>query len=231
MLKKLKENRGLKIIFNILYALLVILVLLILFIVVLQKVSNNNWSLGGFRIFNVVTASMEPKYMVGDVLLSKTVDVNDIKVGDDVVYRGEEQNYAGKIITHEVIDIQKTDGKLVFHTKGIANDIEDPVISGDQILGVALGKIPGLSQLSHIINNLYAFYFIIFIPLVLVIFIEIRRGVINFRDRNDEEEDEGEGEKDKEEPPVGYANSTLDKEAKNIENKKEEKKKHGRRMK
>jgi len=45
MFKKLKENKALKIIYNILYALLVILVLAILAVVVLQRVSNNNWSL------------------------------------------------------------------------------------------------------------------------------------------------------------------------------------------
>ena len=190
MFKSLRENKSLKIIFNILYTLLVVLVVAILAVVVLQRVSNNNWSLGGFRIFNVVSASMEPKYMIGDVLLSKTEDVSSIKVGDDVVYRGEVQSYAGKIITHEVIDIQKVDGKLQFHTKGIANDLEDPVVSGDQILGVTVGKIPVLSELGKIMNNLYAFYFIIFIPLVLLIFIQIRRAVANLKDRKNEEDEE-----------------------------------------
>jgi len=200
--------KKLKVIYNIIYALLFILVLAILAVVILQRVSNNNWSLGGFRIFNVVSESMVPKYNIGDVLLSKTVDVKDIKIGDDVVYRGVEQSYAGKIITHEVIDIQNVDGKIQFHTKGIANDLEDPVVSQEQILGLVMGKIPVLSELGKLMTNIYAFYFIIFIPLVLLIFVQIRRTVANLRDRDDDDEDDDDEDEDE-----------------------EEKKKHGRRMK
>ena len=83
-MKKLLENKALKIIGNILYYLLVILVVMILAVVLLQRVTNNNISLAGIRVFNIVTESMVPKYQVGDILISKTIEPDKIKEGDDL---------------------------------------------------------------------------------------------------------------------------------------------------
>ena len=56
--------------------------------IVTQRVSNNENSFLGFRIFKVETGSMIPKYQIGDVILIKEKDINKIKVGDDVTYFG-----------------------------------------------------------------------------------------------------------------------------------------------
>ena len=71
MLNKIKNNKALKIIGNIIYYILLALVILILAVVILQRVSKNNASIGGIRIFNIVTESMFPEYQIGDVLISK----------------------------------------------------------------------------------------------------------------------------------------------------------------
>ncbi|MCL2859295.1 MAG: signal peptidase I [Oscillospiraceae bacterium] len=177
--------KTLKIVGNILYWILFVLTILILLVVIIQRFSNNSLSLAGFRIFNVVTESMVPKYNVGDVLLSKSMDTDQIKVGDDVTYMGVDGDFKDKIVTHELVAIEDVNGQKIFHTKGIANDTEDPPISGSQIFGVVVCKVPVLSQISKILSNVYAFYFVVFIPLVILIFIEIRKMVIGFK-KNDE---------------------------------------------
>ena len=115
----------------------------------------------------------------GDILLSKTRDASEIQIGDDVVYKGEKGDFVDKIVTHRVIDIQKTGSGYTLTTKGIANYEEDPKITDKQILGVVISKIGFLSTISKMINNLYAFYFIIFLPLVLLVFIEVRRTILD----------------------------------------------------
>lgn len=182
----MKGKKFLKIIGNIIYAVCTILIIMLLAIVILQRVSNNEITIGGIRIFNVITNSMEPEYSVGDILVSKSKNPSEIEVGDDVVYLGQENSYAGKIITHRVIEkVDNGDGTYEFHTKGIANDLEDPVISGDNIYGVIIYKIHSLSFISKLINNVYKFYFLIFIPIVIIIFMEIVKIVKN-RKENDE---------------------------------------------
>lgn len=194
MLKKLRDNKALKLIGNILYTVLVLLVVLILIIVVLQRTSNNNLSIGGFRIFNIVTGSMIPKYEVGDVLLSKTITPSKIKKGDDIIYMGKEGTFAGKIVTHQVIDIEEENGIYKFHTKGLANDEEDPIVSQEQVIGKVIYKVQTLSYISKIINNLYSLYFIIFIPIGIIIFVEIRRIVIDIIESKEEKKKKGKNE-------------------------------------
>lgn len=179
-----------KTIYNILYTILVVLTLLMLVTVVIQKVSNNDFALGGIRIFNVATGSMVPKYQVGDILISKSTDPKDIKIGDDVVYLGNKGDFTGKVVTHQVIDIEQDGEKYNFHTKGLANDEEDPVIEQNQILGKILYKTVVLSYISKLINNLYSFYFIIFVPIAIILFIEIRRTIISLRETEDDIEEE-----------------------------------------
>lgn len=181
MLNKLKENKLLRVIYNIFYYALVLLVLAILLVVILQRVSNNTISLGGFRIFKIVSESMVPKYELGDVLLAKTKDVEKISIGTDIIYRGDEGDFTDRIVTHQVIDIEDINGEYVFHTKGLANETEDPTISEDQILGVVIYKSWIFSTIMKIMNNLYSFYFVIFVPVVILIFLDIRKIIINFK--------------------------------------------------
>ena len=185
-MEKLKNNKLLKFIWNTVYWLIVILTAATLLVVILQRTSNNTLSLGGFRIFNVSSRSMEPKYYIGDVLLSKSVNMDEIKVGDDVVYNGEKGDFAGKIVTHRVINIEfEENGQKIFHTQGIANEIEDPAITGKQIIGIAIGAIPVLSQITKVINNLYSFYFIIFVPMAILLCLELRKIVVYFFRKKD----------------------------------------------
>lgn len=186
MLEKIKENKALKRIYKILYFLLVVIILIVLLVVILQRASNNTIALGGFRIFNVVTESMLPKYEIGDVLISKSINPNEIKIGDDITYKGEKGGFAGKIVTHQVIDIKHENGNYTYHTKGLANDEEDPIVSHNQVYGVIAYKISSLSFISKIMRNIYAFYFFVFVPMVTLIFIEIRKIIISLRNSKKE---------------------------------------------
>ncbi|MDO5555541.1 MAG: signal peptidase I [Clostridia bacterium] len=188
MLDKIKNNKTLKIIWNVIYYILVVFVVLLLFMVILQRVSNNNLSLGGFRIYNIVTESMLPKYKIGDVLIAKAIDTSKLKVGDDIVYKGEKGNFANKIITHQLIAIDEENGEKIFHTKGLANNEEDPTITSDQITGKIIYKTFILSKISKVVYNIYAFYFSIFIPIAIIIFIQIRKNVTALKEEKEEAE-------------------------------------------
>lgn len=165
----IKDNKGFKIIWNTIKGICIVLIVLIVGVIVVQRVSNNKFTLGGYSIFTVVTESMLPEYKVGDMLLAKVKNANDIKVGDDVVYQGQVGTFQGKIVTHRVIEIEEGSPRK-FHTKGINNFIEDPVINDSQIYGVVVTKLSILSVISGLINNQYGFFFIIFVPIVVLVF-------------------------------------------------------------
>ena len=181
-LKEIKEKKSVKIVGSILYALLIIVTVMILLVVLIQRFSDNAFSLAGYRVFTVVTGSMEPDYSIGDILLAREKPISEIEVGDDVVYLGNIGDFAGKIVTHRVIEINidDEDGTKTFITKGIANDEQDFPIKGEQIIGVIAFNIVPLSFIGHIVQNLYSFYFAVFLPLGILVFLEIKRMTKNF---------------------------------------------------
>lgn len=180
-IRTIKENKVLKTIGDILYILMFILVVLMLIVVIMQRVTNNNIAIGGIRMFSVATGSMVPVYNVGDVLISKEIEPEEINVGDDIVYQGKEGSYNGKVITHRVISIEKQeDESYKIITQGVANNTQDPEINNTQIYGKIICKSHILSFLTRITRNIYTFYFIIFIPVVILVYQNIKN-IINMK--------------------------------------------------
>ena len=170
---KKNDLNSLKFLFNIIKVALYIVLILTVIVILVQRFFNNKVSIGGYKMFSVATGSMEPVYKVNDVIITKEVPSNTIKVGDDVAYLGKEGSVKDKIITHRVIGIAKSGGKYTFQTKGVANTENDPLISESQVYGVVAYKPLLLSFLSHIIHNMYGMYFLIIVPIAFLIFLEI----------------------------------------------------------
>lgn len=84
-------------------------------------------SVFGFRVLNVVSASMEPTIMTDQFVLGKVTDGSEIEIGDIVAYR--ESGGLRRTILHRVIDIYENDGVTYYVFKGDNNKSpdEDPV--------------------------------------------------------------------------------------------------------
>ena len=174
-----KGNRAksiIKIVFKILYQILIILCVILTIIIIFQKVTNSNRTILGYRIFRVITGSMEPEYDVGVVVICKEVSVNDIEVGDDIVYLGRYGDYSGKIIMHNVIAADKAENgnNINFHAKGLHSaSVEDPLIKPEQVYGVVKFKSGILTKLYDLATSIYSAFIIISI-LVFNVFISFK---------------------------------------------------------
>lgn len=170
----MKNSKVFKIIKTTIKTFVIMILIAFILVVCLQRFSNNKISIFNYRMFTVVTGSMEPKYTVGDVLISKEVEPSTIKVGDVVTYLGTKGDFYGKVITHQVVSITKgTDGKYIYKTKGLANLVEDPSITEDQLYGVVIYRSIILSLVYKIVATNIGFYLFIIVPLLYVIGSEI----------------------------------------------------------
>lgn len=177
-MQKLFENKAFKIIYGIIKTFIVSFLVVYLLFVIIQRVTNNS-SIFGYRMFTVATGSMEPVYNVNDVILVKDTDPSTLKVGDDIAYLGNRDAVKGLVVTHRIIRIETLDDNKVHYTlKGVNNKYEDPSITEDQILGKVLGKVYVVNFINHVVKNIYGFFFLVFCPLVLVIFLEIADTII-----------------------------------------------------
>ena len=168
-------KKTIKILLKILYQLAVIMLLIMTIIIVLQKVTSNNRTIFGYRIFRVITGSMEPEYDIGQVVICKETNPEQIKIGDDIVYLGKNGDYNGKIIMHEIIGIDKDENNnLNFHAKGLHTaSVEDPLIKPNQIYGVVKFKSGLLTIVYNLATSIYS-SFIIVTLLVLNVFISFK---------------------------------------------------------
>lgn len=170
---KKKEATWLKVIktaWSVAEKIIMVILIIISLIIATQKLSDNEKTFFGYRIFRVQTGSMIPVYEIGDVILVKDVDINKIKIGDDITYWGTTGQMKGKLVTHRVIDIEEQEGQKVFHAKGVANTSEDPLISAEQINGIVQGKLYVTTLMCRLLNNKYIFYFFCIMPLTICIF-------------------------------------------------------------
>ena len=182
---KINENIFVKIGKIIVY----VIVALLLFVILVQKVSNNTISVGGIRVFMVVSESMKDEYNIGDILVSKSARAEDIDIGDNVTYLGEKSSLKGLIVTHKVISKEERNGEVYFVTKGIANAVEDPEISYSQIYGKVVYKTVFLSFLARLMSKPLTYY-LLFLTVGVIISIDIVSAIFDSDDDEEEEEDE-----------------------------------------
>ena len=114
-MRKFFESTGFKIASIIVKVLIWLCLIAFVISVCMQRFSNNRLSVLNFRMFTVVSGSMKPKYNIGDVLIAKEIKPEDVKVGDTISYQGTVNSFKDKVVTHQVVGIEKVDVLLITH--------------------------------------------------------------------------------------------------------------------
>lgn len=120
-----------KIILNVIGIILCIILIPILVIngfLIVKGITNKHEvpSIGGNAPLIVLTGSMDPTIKAGDLIVTKKIDAEDVKVGDVISFFDPDGN-GSTIVTHRVvsIEIDENSGETFFRTKGDNNDIVD----------------------------------------------------------------------------------------------------------
>ena len=173
-MKNEKVKKIFKIIKGIINTIIVLVVLSFVLLVCLQRFSDNRISFLNYRIFTVVTGSMEPRYKIGDVLIAKEKDPSEIKIGDAISYLAEKGEIKNRVVTHEVVNITRDEnGDYLFHSKGIVNLVEDPVVHQDRVYGVVVYKTKILSFVRKMISTDLGMLLFVVIPILYIIISEM----------------------------------------------------------
>lgn len=103
----------------------------------------------GIKTYTIISGSMEPAIKVGDIIIVKDTQGNDLKINDVISFRQGQT-----VVTHRIVEIQEKDGEKLYITKGDNNNIED---SGEalysQIEGKVIGRIPFLGRISRMLQG------------------------------------------------------------------------------
>lgn len=125
----------------------------------------------GYKPFIVLSGSMEPGIMTGDMVLVKNTDAGNLQAGDVIAYKSGEA-----VITHRIIDVTTENGEVRYVTQGDANDSADQTtVRPTDVEGVYQTRIPGMGNAAMFMQTTTGMIIFVVCPLLLFIVWDIIR--------------------------------------------------------
>lgn len=164
-----------------LWAVLALSLLLVVFSVLSHLKNNKGVGFLGLSLYQIVSGSMEPELKVGDVLLGKSVDYKDLRVGQNLIFYDQSRDI---VIAHKIIELSED----FVTTHGIANpDGANETVLESNILAVQVFKIPGLGNVLNFLRTPAGFFLVIFLPIggiILFQSLNLKRQLKQYRAKN-----------------------------------------------
>lgn len=146
----------------------------VVFVSVLNASEGKVPSVFGFSVLQVKTGSMLPEYEIGTIVITKTVDANELQVGDVISFYSMDKDIAGEVNTHRIEKIEHggDDNAPYFTTKGDNNSqVDKQKVWPSQIVGKVvynLGTVSG--SVIGVFQNPNVIFFVIVLPLIFITF-------------------------------------------------------------
>ncbi|OEG09842.1 signal peptidase I [Enterococcus termitis] len=154
---KKKWKKGMSLLFDLLYYLLVIGIILGSILFVANKDSNKSFF--GYRFYNVLTNSMVPQkdslpggFHSGDVTIVKMATYDQIKVNDIVTFTVGEGSYLTHRVKEKMTELNGEEGKFMI-TQGDANKSQDPPVDGSRVVGKVVFVIPYVGNILKFVRD------------------------------------------------------------------------------
>lgn len=133
-----------------------------------------------FNAYVVMSGSMLPQIKIKDIVVTKRVPEERLKVKDVITFISPDERLGGITITHRIKEKFYDDSIKGFYyrTKGDNNNIADPaLVPYDNILGKVILKIPKLGYLQDILASKGTVIIVIIIPCLVIFSYDIMKGL------------------------------------------------------
>lgn len=142
----------------------------------------------GYRPFIVMTGSMEPNIMSGDLIITKGIEPSDVKAGDVISFVDPAGNGV-TVVTHRVIEVLNENGALSFRTRGDANNTDDQdAVPESSVLGIYIAKLSGMGSAVMFMQTTTGLIICVIVPLILLVGYDIlRRGKQEKKQKKEED--------------------------------------------
>lgn len=174
----------------IMYAIIVILVLIGVILAAYYidfKMRDSRIETPLYGAYVIVSGSMEPIIKVRDAVIVRRCEEKDVKIGDVVTYRSQDEAFYGILITHRVVNIEEKDGHKLYITKGDHNEtIDRTPVNFSQIRGKVIMRIPKIGYLKYFLVEYYGWIIAIVVPSLGIIAYDIYKLFKNISKKNKE---------------------------------------------
>ena len=130
--------------------------------------------LWGYETYVIYGSSMEPTIKVGSLIAAKPANVDDLQVGDIVVFRSPGN---GSTMIHRIVGIRDDGGQRRFETKGDASNGADPleISLGNGTRRVVL-DLPYLGYIVHFARSAMGIILLVVIPAMGLLVLQLTQG-------------------------------------------------------
>ena len=119
-----------------------------------------------YHVFIVLSGSMEANIKIGDLVVTKNVLAEDLKVGDVISFYDDYH----AIVTHRIVRIENGNNGKQYVTKGDHNNTEDHYETTiDDILGVVFLKIPKVGKFILFLQQRFSLVIVGFMVLIFLL--------------------------------------------------------------
>jgi signal peptidase len=111
--------------------------------------------ISGFQGLSIQTNSMEPLISIGDYVVVKEIDANELEVQDIIAFNVDiNANGTEEIVVHYVDEIITENGELSFKTKAEIADVQDTwTISADDVVGVYTFQVNNIGAVMNFLST------------------------------------------------------------------------------
>ena len=159
-----------KLIGKIITYLFIILMIYVVLCIVVGFVKRTPPKIFSHYIFTVLSPSMEPDIMEGDIVFVKSTTIENAKLNDVICFICIDPDLSvyGQTIVHEAISIDESSGEIEITTKGTNNDLKDKkTVTKANFVGIVTGKSRIFGKIYNSLMSAYAIIYVFGIIIIL----------------------------------------------------------------
>ena len=131
----------------------------------------------GYKPFIVLSGSMEPSIMTGDMVFVKETDPDSLKVGDVIAYKS-----GSAVVTHRIVEVKPENGETRYVTQGDANNAADQsLVKPADVEGIYQRRVAGAGNLAMFMQTTTGMILFVVCPLVLFVLWDVIRRQLESR--------------------------------------------------
>ena len=131
----------------------------------------------GYKPFIVLSGSMEPSIMTGDLVFVKETDPDSLKVGDVIAYKS-----GSAVVTHRIVEVKSENGETRYVTQGDANNAADQgLVKPADVEGIYQRRVAGAGNLAMFMQTTTGMILFVVCPLVLFVLWDVIRRQLESR--------------------------------------------------
>lgn len=151
-------------------ALVFVFLVVMVAIMLWQRNGGEDANLFGYYTYNVLTDSMQPTINPGDIIISKKVDVNELKEGDIITFVAPSGTLQGHNITHRIVEIVYNEDNSIKHfiTKGDNAPQDNWELSPNNVKARYIKTSTFIGGFRNLLSKWYGYVLLIVLPLCIV---------------------------------------------------------------